>query len=133
MVACPFPLAPSSSERLDDVRHVVAIRRGDAEGDAKIGKRFVRVVAAMHLPDRLRIDVAGFRADEYALLEMRLEYPLQSQKECRAVVAMEIGPAVRRKLGRIYLHLRLGVFRDRGIELVEQHVAMQLLAGGTRP
>lgn len=81
----------------------------------------------MHLPDRLRIDVAGFRAD--ALLEMRLEHPLQGQKECRAIVAMEIGPALRRELGRIYLHLRLGVFRDRGIELVEQYVAMQLLAG----
>jgi hypothetical protein len=39
-----IPAGPSSSERLDDVRHVVAIRGGDAKGDAKVGKRFVRVV-----------------------------------------------------------------------------------------
>jgi hypothetical protein len=51
----------------------------------------VRVVAAVEFADRLGIDVAGFRANEHAFLEVRLELPLQHDEERRAVVAVVIG------------------------------------------
>jgi hypothetical protein len=80
------------SESFEDIRHVVAIRRRNAEGDAKVGKRFVRIMTAMHLADRLRIDIASFGADQHAFLKVGLERALQRQKERRATMAMKIRP-----------------------------------------
>jgi hypothetical protein len=63
-------------ERSDDVRYVITVWRGYAKSDAKIGKRLVRVVAAMHFPNWLRIDITCFCSNKYSFLEMGLKYAL---------------------------------------------------------
>ena len=73
---------------------MIPVRRRDAKRHAQIGNAIVRIMAAMHLADRLRVDVAGFGADKDALLEMGFEDTLQGEEERGAVVTMEVGPTL---------------------------------------
>jgi hypothetical protein len=65
-----------------------------------IGKFFVRIEAAMHRTNRLRMHVASLRADEHPFLEANLKYTLQGEKEWRAIVTMKACPAFRQELRR---------------------------------
>src|SRR5436309_15836611 len=87
----------------------------------------MRIVPAMELRDRLRIDIAGPGLHQYALFEMRLELALQRDEERRAVVTMPVGVAARHDLGVVDLHFDLRVPWDRGVELVEQQVAEEIV------
>ena len=87
----------------------------------------MRIVPAVHSTDRLRTYIAGFRSNENPFLKMGLKYALQREEERRAIVAMKIRPALRHNFRRVDLDPCFGIFRDRRVQLIEQHLALQFL------
>ena len=59
---------------------MLAVERGEAQAHTQIGQVGVRIVPAVEFGDRLGIAVAGFRLDQRALPEMRLEQPCSATK-----------------------------------------------------
>ena len=111
-----------------DVCDVFLARRRDAHADAQIRHRLVRIVATVEFADRLRIHVARLCAYEDAFFEVRLEDSLERYEERRPVVAVPVRMAARRNFGVVDLHVRGRVFREKVADLVEQHIANELLA-----
>ena len=85
----------------------------------------MRVMAAMESGDRFGITFTGLGLDQHALLEMRLEYSLQRDEEGGAVVAVPVGEAAGHDLGIVDLHLHLRVARQRGVQRLQQQVAVK--------
>src|SRR5262245_1510617 len=121
-----YPRLPRS---FGNVGHVVAIGRGDADSDTQVRNRGMGIVTAMELADRFGVHVASFGLHQNPFLKLGLEDALQRDEEGRAVVAMPVGVSSRRDFGVVDLNLRLRILRQRRIELIEQHVSKQLLAG----
>src|ERR1700674_4769750 len=112
---------------LDRIGHMLAVGRGEAQTDTQIGQVGVRIVPAVELRDRLGIALAGLGLDQHAFLEVRLEQSLQRHEKRRAVVAMPVGVTARHDLGVVDLHLYLWIARQRGVERVEQQVAVEAM------
>ena len=88
---------------------VLAVGRGQADTDAQVRQFQMRIVPAMHLGDRLGINIAGLGLDQHAFLKVRFENALQRNEEGRAVVAMPVGVAAGNDLGVVDLYLDLRI------------------------
>ncbi len=71
----------------------------------------MRIVAAMHLANWLRINVTRFGTDKNAIFKMSFKNALQCDEERCAIVAVIVGPALGYDLRRVDLHLCLWVLR----------------------
>jgi hypothetical protein len=108
---------------------VVAIRRCEAQPDAGIDELGMRVVTTMEFRDGFGIDVPRLRLDERAFLKMRLEQSLCANEERRSIVAVPIRVAPGHNFGTEDQDLGLRVLWERGINGIEENVALMLLAG----
>jgi len=87
------------------------------------------VVTAMEFRDGFGIDVPRLRLDECAFLKMRLEQSLCANEKRRPVVAVPIRVATGHDFGTEDQDPGLRVLWERGINGIEQNVALVLLAG----
>ena len=85
-------------------------------------------MAAVEFRDGFGIDVSCFRIDKRPLLKVSLEQTLCTNKKRRAIVAVPVRVAAWHDFSAKNQNLGLRVLWERGVDGIEQDIALVLLA-----